>query len=327
MAGRGSAARPAAGTAAETAGPPFGEMLRHWRVARRMSQLTLATEGEISPRHLSFLETGRAQPSREMVLLLAGVLDVPLRDQNVLLTAAGYAPVYRETALGAPELIQVRRALGFLLAQQEPYPALVVDHHWNLLMQNDGARRLFGLFLDAEAVAQVPGPPNVVRMTFHPRGLRQYIVNWEALAGPLIQQIHREAVGGIPDAGTRQLLQEVLSYPGVPARWRTPDAKAQSAPLLPMALRKGDLALRFFTTIATLGTPQDITLQELRIECFFPADEVTEEIARRLARSASEVKPRDGGSWIAGDLRAPTGPLDPGASRSANLSRFANDSG
>lgn len=287
MAGRGTAERALAGPAAETAIPRFGEVLRHWRAARRMSQLTLATEAEISSRHLSFLETGRAQPSREMVLLLAGVLDVPLRDQNVLLTAAGYAPIYRESALGAPELNQVRRALGFMLAQQEPFPALVVDHHWNLLLQNQAAGRLFGLFLDREAAAQVPGPPNVVRMTFHPQGLRRYIVNWEALASPLIQQIHRAAVGGIPDEGTRQLLDEVLAYPGVPARWRTPDAKAQSAPFLPMALRKGDLALRFFTTIATLGTPQDITLQELRVECFFPGDEATEEFARRLAAGAA----------------------------------------
>jgi transcriptional regulator with XRE-family HTH domain len=266
--------------------PRFGEVLRHWRLARRMSQLALAAEAEISSRHLSFLETGRAQPSREMVLRLAGVLDVPLRDQNGLLVAAGYAPVYRETALGAPEMSQVRQALGFMLARQEPYPALVVDRHWNLLMQNNGARRMFGLFLDPAAFARVPGPPNVVRTTFHPQGLRPCIENWESLAGPLIQQIHREAVGGIPDDGTRRLLDEVLAYPGVPARWRTPDTTARSAPLLPIALRKGELAVRFFTTIATLGTPQDVTLQELRIECFFPEDEATEQVVRRLANGA-----------------------------------------
>jgi transcriptional regulator with XRE-family HTH domain len=285
MAGRGTVERAMPAGTAETAAPRFGELLRHWRAARRMSQLTLATEAEISARHLSFLETGRAQPSREMVLLLASVLDVPLRDQNVLLTAAGYAPIYRESALGAPELTQVRRAFRFMLAQQEPYPALVVDRHWNLLMQNEGAARLFALFLDPEAAAQVPGPPNVVRTTFHPQGLRRYIVNWEAIAGPLIQQIHREAVGGIRDDGTRRLLEEVLSYPGVPTRWRSPDPTAQSAPFLPVILRKGDLSLRFFSTIATLGTPQDITLQELRVECFFPGDEATEELARRLAGS------------------------------------------
>ena len=225
-----------------------------------------------------------------MVLLLAGVLDVPLRDQNALLVAAGYAPVYRETALGAPERGQVGRALGFMLAQQEPYPALVVDRHWNLLMQNDAAGRLVGLFLDPDATAQVPGPPNVVRLTFHPRGLRHYIVNWEAVAGPLIQQIHREAVGGIPDEGTRHLLAELLAYPGVPARWRTPDAKAQSMPVLPLELRKESVTARFFTMITTLGTPQDITLQELRVECLFPADQATEELARRLATDRKSTR-------------------------------------
>jgi len=141
-------------------GPTFREMLRRWRLARGMSQLALATEAEISTRHLSFLETGRTQPSREMVLLLAAVLDVPIRDQNVLLTAAGYAPIHRETPLGAPEMHQVRRALGFMLSQQEPFPALVVDRHWNLLIQNQAAGRIMGLFLDPEAAAQIPGPPN-----------------------------------------------------------------------------------------------------------------------------------------------------------------------
>lgn len=261
----------------------FGATLRRWRLGRRLSQLALATEAEISARHLSFLETGRAQPSREMVLLLASVLDVPLREQNVLLTAAGFAPVHRETALAAPELGQVRRALGFMLAQQEPFPALVVDRHWNLLMQNEGADRVFGLFLDPKAAAAITGPPNVARLTFHPSGLRPYIANWEALAGPLLQQIHREAPGGILDEGTQRLLDELLAYPGVPTRWRTADPKAQSTPLLPLTLRKDDLTLAFFTTIATVGTPQDITLQELRVECFFPADEATDAIARRLA--------------------------------------------
>jgi len=198
MTARATIQTPSAAPGAGAGSRRFADVLRYWRAARRMSQLALATEAEISSRHLSFLETGRAQPSREMVLRLAGVLDVPLREQNALLMAAGYAPIYRESPLGAPELGQVRRALGFMLAQQEPYPALVVDRHWNLLMQNEGARRIFGLFLDPDA-AQVPGPPNVMRMTLHPQGLRRYITTWEALAGPMIQQIHRESVGGVPD--------------------------------------------------------------------------------------------------------------------------------
>jgi hypothetical protein len=137
-------------------------------------------------------------------------------------------------ALSAHELSQVRRALGFLLAQQEPFPALLVDRHWNVLMQNEAAGRVFTLFLEPDAIAQIPGPPNAVRLTFHPQGLRRYIANSEAVAGPLIQQIHRGAVGGIPDQGTQKLFDEVLSYPGVPTRWRIPDATAQSVPFLPL---------------------------------------------------------------------------------------------
>ncbi len=277
--------------AAVSPAPSFGELLRRWRSVRRLSQLALATEAEISARHLSFLETGRTRPSRQMVLLLAGVLDIPLRDQNVLLAAAGYAPTYRETALGAPELEQVRRALGFMLAQQEPFPALVVDRHWNIVMQNRASDRVLGLFLDPEAAAKLVGPPNAMRLVCHPDGLRRYIVNWEAIAGPLIQQIHRETIGGVLDEGTRRLLDEILAYPGVPSHWRTPDPQAQSAPFLSLGFRKGDLAIRFFTTIATLGTPQDITLQELRVECFYPADEATEDLARRLARDVPVIPP------------------------------------
>jgi transcriptional regulator with XRE-family HTH domain len=262
----------------------FGELLRRWRVARSLSQLALAVETEVSARHLSFLETGRALPSREMVLRLAAVLDVPLRERNALLTAAGYAPIYRESALGAPELDQVRRALDFMLARQEPYPALVVDRLWNILRQNEGAGRVIGLFLDPGAAIEVPGPPNVVRMTFHPRGLRPYVENWETVAGPLMQQLHREAAGGVSDEGARGLLDEILAYPGVPARWRTPDPAALSTPVLPLALRRAAVTARFFTTITTLGTPNDITLQELRVESFFPADRATEDLARRLVR-------------------------------------------
>lgn len=259
----------------------FGARLRQWRGARRMSQLALAVEAEVSSRHLSFLETGRAQPSREMVLLLAGVLDVPLRDRNALLAAAGFVPIYRETPLRAPEMAHVRRALDFMLRQQEPYPALVVDRRWNLLMQNAAAGRLFGPFL---ADAPADDPPNVMRLTFHPRGFRPYFTNWEALAGPLVQQLHRD-VG--TDESTRALLDELLASPNVPRQWRTPDPAAASAPLLSLALEKGDFRVNLFTTIATLGTPQDVTLQELRVECFFPADEATEALARRLAASAA----------------------------------------
>src|SRR6266481_1071534 len=157
---------------------PVGQLIKQWRERRRLSQLSLAVDAEISTRHLSFIETGRAQPSRDMVLLLARALDVPPRGRNDLLAAAGFAPIYRETALDAPGMAEVRRALDFILRQQEPFPGLVVDGHWNLLMSNEGAARLMGLFLSPEDIAAVGGRPNALRLTYHPRGLRPYIVNW-----------------------------------------------------------------------------------------------------------------------------------------------------
>jgi transcriptional regulator with XRE-family HTH domain len=261
----------------------FGRLLRQWRARRRMSQLDLAVEAEVSSRHVSFIETGRAQPSREMVLLLADVLDVPLRDRNDLLTVAGYAPIYCETSLDAPAMAQMRRALDFILRQQEPYPALVLDRHWNVLKVNEGSARVQAYFLDLVAVAEL-GPPNAMRLMFHPRAFRPHIVNWEATATSLIQWLHRDAVNGFADAETRSLLEELLSYPDVPRHWRTLDLDASTAPFLPIQFRKAELDLRFFTTLTSLGTPHDITLQELRIESFFPADEATEEGMRRLAR-------------------------------------------
>jgi transcriptional regulator with XRE-family HTH domain len=262
---------------------PVGQLIKHWRQRRRLSQLGLAVDAEISTRHLSFIETGRARQSREMVLLLARVLDIPPRGRNDLLTAAGYAPVYRETALDAPEMTDVRRALDFILGQQEPYPGLVVDGHWNLLMVNQGATRLMGRFLSPEDMAAVGGRPNAMRLFSHPRGMRPYIVNWEATAAALIQWLHLDLARGIGDAGTRQLLDELLAYPDVPQRWRSLDLDATPAPFLAVELKKGDLAIKFFSTLTTLGVPYDITLQELRVECFFPADAASEAALRDLA--------------------------------------------
>jgi transcriptional regulator with XRE-family HTH domain len=263
-----------------------GGLIRQWRERRRLSQLTLALDAEISPRHLSFLETGRANPSREMVLLLARVLEVPPRGRNELLLAAGYAPVYPERGLDAPEMAQVRRALQFTLRQQEPYPALVVDGRWNILMSNEGATRLMGLFLDPAETAAL-GPPNALRLFYHPRGMRSFIVNWQATAGALIQWLHRDMLRGRPE--TARLLDELLSYPDVPKAWRTLDLDAPAAPFLAVELAKDDLHLTFFSTLTSLGVPYDITLDELRVECFFPADEGSEALMRRLAREAGKA--------------------------------------
>jgi hypothetical protein len=182
---------------------------------------------------------------------------------------------------------QARRALDFMLRQQEPYPAIVVDRSWTLLKANNGAVRLVETFADPSAASEWNG--NAMRLMFHPRGLRPHIVNWEAMAAALIQWLHRDVRSGLGGAETRRLLDELLTYPGVPQRWRTLDLDVSTAPFLAIEFRKGDLHLRFFSTLTSLGTPHDITLQELRVEAFFPADAETEETARRLA--LTEVPP------------------------------------
>jgi len=259
----------------------FGLALREWRTRRGLSQLALSSNAGVSSRHLSFVETGRAQPSREMVLLLARTLDVPLRDRNDLLSAAGYAPVYRATKLEAPALAQARRALDFVLRQQEPYPAIVIDRHWNSLQANGGTARLVELFLEPSAAADLG--LNAMRLMLHPRGFRSHIVNWEAMAAALVQWLHRDILSGLGDSETRRLLHELLEYPGVPRHWGRLDLDASTDPFLPIEFRRGDVELRYFSMLTSLGTPHDITLQEIRIESFYPADSATEEAARRLA--------------------------------------------
>ena len=262
----------------KVAAPAFGSLIRHWRTARRMSQLALAAEAEVSARHLCFLETGRAQPSREMVHLLAGALDVPLTDRNAMLLAAGYAPAYTERGIDAPELRHIRRVLAFILERQEPYPAIVVDGGWNTVLTNEAAPRIFGRFFDPAALG--PRAGNAMHVICHPDGMRRFITNWEEFAGPLIQTLHREAAAAPAAAGLRDA---VLAYPGMPARWRVPNPDAPTPPVVCMRLKKDGLALGFFSTLTMLATPRDVTLEQLRIECFYPADQETEDTARRLA--------------------------------------------
>jgi len=250
---------------------PVGELLAHWRRERRMSQLVLSTEAGVTPRHVSFVESGRSQPSREMVLTLARALDVPLRERNQMLLAAGYAPLYRETGLDEASMARVRAALDHMLAHHQPYPAVVMDRHWDVLRANDAATALFDWLLDG---ADAGEPPNVVRLMF--TRVRPYVVNWEETGQALVQRVHREAVGGVPDAQTARLLDEVLGLPGIPDAWRRPDFVSTPLPLLPVELAKDGLELRYFSLVTTVGTPQDVTLQEIRIEAFFPADDASE---------------------------------------------------
>jgi transcriptional regulator with XRE-family HTH domain len=249
---------------------PVGELLRRWRRVRGLSQLGLAVEASTTPRHVSFVESGRSQPSRAMVLRLARVLDVPLRERNQLLLAAGYAPAYRESGLDGDHAAPVREALERILAAHEPHPAVVMDRHWNVVDANAAAGRFFAWLLGPR-----PEPANVIRLMFAPDGLRPHVTNWEAAAEALMQRVHREAVGGVPDAETIALRDEALAQPGVPAAWRLPDPSRAPPPVVPVAFTKDGLALSYFSTVTTLGTPQDALLQEIRIESFFPADEVT----------------------------------------------------
>jgi transcriptional regulator with XRE-family HTH domain len=266
----------------------FGELLRRWREARRMSQLDLGLEAEVSARHISFIETGRSSPSREMVLTLSNVLDVPLRERNALLYAAGYAPVYRETRLDAPQMAQVRQALALILRQMEPFVAVVFDRRWDLVMVNAAYLRLSRLLSGADHSECAPleilaePRPNLLQLLFDPAGWRPLIVNWETVAKATLERVHRETFWD-HDPLTRRLLDEILSYPDVPARWRQPDFNAPQEVIIPVELRFGAQTLRLFSTITTLGSPQDITLQELRIESFHAVDEQTEQLIRAVA--------------------------------------------
>jgi transcriptional regulator with XRE-family HTH domain len=272
-------------------GRSAGRLLQQWRQQRHKSQLALALEAGVSTRHLSFVESGRSNPSRDMVLRLADTLQVPFRERNDLLTAAGYAPVFRETGLTAPELAHARHAIELILRHQEPFPAVVMDRHWNLITANEAATRFFSLML-ADAPPAV-SPPNIVRLMFHPQGLRPWVANWDAVAEALIQRVLREAVGGVPDDATHQLLAEVRGYPGVPQHWRDVPTHSTMLPLIPIQFRKGDRAFDFFSTVTTLGTPRDITLQEIRIECFFPGNDATACAANDLA-NAAQTPPKAG---------------------------------
>ncbi|MCW5748292.1 MAG: helix-turn-helix transcriptional regulator [Alphaproteobacteria bacterium] len=262
---------------------PFGLLLRDWRRRRGASQLELALRSGVSQRHVSFLESGRARPSREMVVHLAVSLDVPLRHQNQLLLAAGFAPVYRQSNLSAPELADVRQAIDHILAHQEPYPAIVVDRLFNILMGNTATTRLVGFLMGARAAA-ASGPVNLLRLTLSPQGLRPYLANWPDVAHYLMTRTAAElALNGL-DAEAKAFLDELSGYPDMPTSWRDVRPDDSLSPILALHFAKDGQDIRVMTTISTLGTPQDVTLQEIRIETFFPVDAASTDFFRRLAK-------------------------------------------
>jgi transcriptional regulator with XRE-family HTH domain len=255
---------------------PAGELLREWRNRRRMSQLDLALEANVSARHLSFVETGRSQPSRELLLSLAERLEIPLREQNALLLAAGYAPVFTETALDMDEMRPVRRALKAILTGHEPYPAIIVDRQWEMVASNEPAQAVLREGVSEELLAQ---PANALRITLHPDGLAPRILNFGQWSAHLLTRLHRQALLS-QDPALAALEEELLRYPGV----EPPSAAAEPAEMLFVPLRirvpSAGAELSMFSTIATFGTAVDITLEELSIESFFPADEETESYLR-----------------------------------------------
>src|SRR5579859_3757488 len=255
-----------------------GEHLREWRQRRHLSQLDLAVDAEISARHLSFVETGRSAPSREMVLKLAERLDVPLRDRNVLLVAAGFAPAFPQRSLDDPALKSAREAINLVLKAHEPNPALAYDRHWNLVSAN----RMVAPLLEGVPERLLGQPFNILRLAFHPEGLAPRTVNLAEWFAHLLERLHRQCEA-TADPELLKLYQDLKSYP-IPARSGPvpPDNVA-----IPFKLRHGGEVLSFISTTMVFGTPVDITLSELALETFFPADELT---ARRLREMAASMK-------------------------------------
>lgn len=262
---------------------PVGEMLRRWRMQRRLSQLDLANVAEISTRHLSFLETGRSQPSREMVLKLTDRLKVPLRERNGLLLAAGYAPMYRERPLSDPALTAARRALDLVLKGHEPYPAIAVDRHWNLVAMNRAAPMLL-----AGAAERLLQPPiNILRAALHPEGISTRIVNLAQTRHHLLGRLQTQ-IEASNDVSLVELMAELSAFPGTDGH----EAVAADHPgvMVPIQLRAGEHVLSFFSTLTVFGSPLEITISELAVEAFLPADDETADYLREAFRRTDDTE-------------------------------------
>ncbi len=277
-----------------TIGRAVGPLLKEWRVRRGLSQMDLALDANVSPRHLSFVETGRSRPSPGLLLALADRLEVPLRERNTFLLAAGYAPRYQQTPLHDPAMTHVRDALQRLLDSHDPYPGVVVDRIWDAVLVNDAAR-----CLAAPLPAELAGPPmNVFRACLHPDGLARGTRNFPEWAAYLLGQLHRLTVL-TADPELSRLAEEVSRYPNVAALADGRHATATDEPMLlvPWRLDVGGADMSFFTTLTTFGTPRDITLAELAVELFYPSDEKTETALRHARRSTrgslAEVDKKD----------------------------------
>ena len=267
------------------ASPIFASLLKQWRQHRSVSQLDLALQAGVSQRHLSFLETGRANPSREMVLALADCLDLPLRERNSLLQSAGFGPAFNEGQLDEHSYQVFNEAIAQTLEHAEPYPAIVLDGQWNMVKANQAALRFFNLFVDPFAALQEIGNPErfqMVRLCLHEKGLLPFIVNWEALVATFLARARRAYLGNPNSNELRKLIDEILNHPRAPKDWRSVWS-SQTTPAIEMIMRKDQQEYRLFTMLAHFGAATDVTLEELSVELFYPADTSTKQLLHALA--------------------------------------------
>ncbi len=263
----------------------FTSSLREWRRYRKMSQLDLAVAADVSQRHVSWLETGRSQPSRDMVLRLADAMEVPLRDRNQILNAAGFAAIYTESGLDEPSMESVRQVLNDILSHHNPYPAFVLDRYWNIQMLNVSAERLFAIAGDPQALWDAVGDTgerNIALLTVHPNGLRQFISNWDSIIGQFMRRLKNEATDS-GDAKVVQRYKQLESMVDIPNTQPT----VELLPMMPLKFVLGEVSLSLCSVISSFGTTQDITANELRIETFYPTDEITRAVLTNSLDSVS----------------------------------------
>ncbi len=270
----------------------FGSILSEWRAVRRLSQLDLALLTDISQRHISFVESGRAQPSRDMIFKLADGLDLPLRARNDLFLAAGYAPTYLERRLDVAEMKAAREALGMILRHHEPYPAVVMDANWNIILQNGAASRIVAYCVGADALQQLfpDGVLNFMQLMFSQNGLRPHVLNWTHTRTALLNRLRRESAGSSTSPSEALRRKFDSDEPAGDSEIMIHDDRLDDRldPMLSLELRVGDARLRLFNTFTTFGTPQDVLLQELRIDMSFPADDATRRFLDAAAESGIE---------------------------------------
>lgn len=253
---------------------PFSAVLKKWRNYRKLSQLALSLEANISQRHISFLESGRSRPGKDTILQLAGALDMPLRDRNQLLISAGFSPIYNERTLNDAAMTSINNALNMMLAHHEPFPALVVDRNWNLHMANQATNKLLGLIGPPDSTLFAENKLNIYRLTFSDKGFRPFISNWQEIANPLLLRLQREVNADPDNSFLNALFDEMQTLAGS-CHYSSADIAATIAPVLSVHIRVANMELKLFSMVSAFGTALDVTASELKVETFFPADELT----------------------------------------------------